>query len=952
VGGGGAKRKEKNCVERRNGIGEKIKVFFTNARSIVGKMSELKATISVHKPDILAITETWTNDSIGDDFLKINGYEIIERNDRKDTGGGRGGGILIYVRTDIGAWREEPETSFNQCAMVKLKCKYGEVKLAVVYRSPNSIRTNDDALCEWIRSMRGNSIIIGDFNFPDIDWQNGSAGTRGRSFFETINDKFMHQHVEAKTHDRGNILDLIISSSEELVNEVGCEGKLGTSDHEIISFCIRNETNKREEPKTYRDFSRANVGEMRGTMQRNWHEIMAEMSVNQMWEEITNTVNRAIEDHVPLRKRKNHVAPKWFNNDIRKCIEQKKRAWNQWKKLGRVGDRDEYKKLEKETKKKVKNSKKNYEKKVAKMAKSDPKVYYSYINSAKKMRSKIGPLKNGNEVISEPAEQVKVLNEFFASVFTTSQNATPKKEKITDKELNNVFFTEEKVGKIIDGLKKDAAPGPDGIPAKILKDEIVVPLTILFRKSMAEGQIPDAWRDANVTPIFKKGSKAAPGNYRPVNLTSGSGKAMERGVKDEMETFIEKNNLMTNTQHGFRKGKSPQTNLIEFLNETTKWLDENHDFDIIYLDFAKAFDKVCHKRLIVKLETIGITGNLLNWVKDWLSNRRQRVVIDGECAEWIAVVSSVLQGSVLGGLLFNVFIDDIDDAVKFALLKKFADDTKLAMKIKNEEDAIKLQDDLNRIAKWAEEWKMQFNADKCKVMHVGNSNKRFEYRMNNVTIEAVNEERDLGVTFESTLKPARQCEKAAQTAMFALGQISRSFHFRSKAYLVPLYKTFVRPKMEFAVAAWSPWMEKDIAPMEHVQEELMKMISDVRGATHKEKLQDAGLTTLQDRRERGDMIEVFKVLNGIEKVDKNLWFKIQREEARPTRMNTQIQEGQVVRREDVLVMENVRLEVRRNFFTVRVIRNWNSLPDSVWKQNSVNAFKNAFDGWKRKQTNQ
>ena len=214
---------------------------------------------------------------------------------------------------------------------------------------------------------------------------------------------------------------------------------------------------------------------------------------------------------------------------------------------------------------------------------------------------------------------------------------------------------------------------------------------------------------------------------------------------------------------------------------------------------------------------------------------------------------SVIQGSVLGGVLFNVFIDDIDDAVLRAIVLKFADDTKLAMKIKNEEDAKALQD---RISEWAERWEMRFNVDKCKVLHAGTNNPRFVYEMNGKVIEEVAIEKDLGVWMDETLKPAKQCLKAAQSAHFALGQISRSFHYRSKSTLVPLYKCFIRPKMEFAVAAWSPWYEKDTEALEKVQEKLIGMISDIKGNTYQEKLRDAGLTTLKQRRERGDLIEV------------------------------------------------------------------------------------------------
>ena len=231
-------------------------------------------------------------------------------------------------------------------------------------------------------------------------------------------------------------------------------------------------------------------------------------------------------------------------------------------------------------------------------------------------------------------------------------------------------------------------------------------------------------------------------------------------------------------------------------------------------------------------------------------------------------LSSVVQGSVLGGKLFTVFVDDIVRKMIEALVKLFADDTKVGQIVESEEDARRMQRQIDELVRWAEEWGMTFNVKKCKIMHAGKKNKAFKYKMDGEEIMSVTEEKDLGVWVEATHKPTKQCAAAAKAAHFALGQIQRSFHFRKKENVVPLWKTFVRPKLEFAVAAWSPWQEGDIKMIEKVQERMIRMLSDVKGKTYEEKVADAGLTTLRERRVRGDAIETSKTMNGFNRVDK------------------------------------------------------------------------------------
>ncbi len=374
------------------------------------------------------------------------------------------------------------------------------------------------------------------------------------------------------------------------------------------------------------------------------------------------------------------------------------------------------------------------------------------------------------------------------------------------------------------------------------------------------------------------------------------------------------------------------TNLLETLEFWTDALDSGYGVDIIYLDYSKAFDTVPIRRLLKKLHGYGIRGKVWTWIEQFLSNRWMRVGVRGEFSEWTRVTSGVPQGSVLGPILFLLFINDIPEGIH-SLIKLFADDTKVLKKIISENDRDLLQNDLFQLCDWSEKWLLGFNTGKCKCMHSGKQENVRDYFMRkngeNVNLKVVKEEKDLGVYVTDDLKWSRQCAAAANKAMYVLRNVKSTFNTLDIESFHIVYRTYIRGHLEYSVQAWSPFLRKDIKVLEDVQRRATKLVGCVRNLPYDERLKRLGLMSLEERRVRGDLIETYKIITGKENIKSETFFEIDQDGRRGHKWK--------------LKKPRVKSRIRQNFYSQRVINTWNRLPGNVVECDTVPTLKKRLD---------
>ena len=566
------------------------------------------------------------------------------------------------------------------------------------------------------------------------------------------------------------------------------------------------------------------------------------LDVDSAWSKLKQILSEGCSRYIPKVKLKPHNPPKWFNSSIRhhlNCIHSLRRRFRN---SPSPSLSDKLHQQEQQLQNLMTQTRIQYEENLFADYKNNCKAIHHYLNQIKKSSGIPQQVYLNDRSAITPLVQANLFNEYFHSVYGTSSTSSflPNSPPTTEC-LSDITISEEDVFQILSSLDPSKAMGIDHIGPRILKSCAVSlsgPLSLLFQRCIDLACIPDEWKIHVITPLLKKGDSADVSNYRPISLLCSVSKVLERLIFNHVSDYIYP--YLSTYQFGFIPDRSCLQQLLSTFSIILQNYSSHKQTDIVYLDFCKAFDSIPHTELLYKINQLGISGNVLEWFQSYLSCRRQSVLIDGIHSSMLPVTSGVPQGSILGPLLFVIFINDLPNSIHSSTPLLFADDTKCIMTICSPNDSVLLQNDLNLLADWSSQWKLSFNTTKCKLLRILPSNHSIsssDYTINNHNIDFTTSHRDLGVMISNDTQWDTHynliISKAHKTLHFIRRSVSNSHSSHTK---LNLYTSLVRPILMYCSQVWRPHKLKDTKCFESVQRRATKYILHDYHSAYKERL--------------------------------------------------------------------------------------------------------------------
>jgi len=845
---------------------------------------------------VLGLNETRLSDSIPDSSVDINGYTLY-RTDRDR----QGGGVGVYVKQTIASQRRcELEQEDLEVCCVEIKPeKARKTLLTCVYRPPtsgpdwrNSAESLVHKLNQTAEKENADVAIMGDFNSDLL------TSTQAMSSVEFLMGLYQLVPVIREptriTEKTESCIDNIFVSNPDRYKS-SASVAWGPSDHNLILTCAKAGSEAgaahRCEYRSYKLYTQQSF--IDSLKSARWDAVFDCTDVSEAWNAFKDIFLNVADEHAPLRTktaRENNRPAPWMTDTVKNMMGRRDAARRKAIRTKDVQDWDTYRSLRNQTTSIIRKEKKSHFATAVSEAKGDQSLMWKIINSftgkSKSTKRVQKLLRADNTSMSDPGEMAQEFNGYFTSCASRLTDGMPDSEEdplrhIPDSTTKFSFdcVEETEVLNELQKLKTKKATGLDKIPAKLLKDSAPVvakPLAHIFNLSLASGEVPSDWKEAQITPVHKSGSCADVGNYRPVSVLSVTSKVMEKLVCNQVTRYLTRCKLLKTHQSGFRRHHSTATAVQKVVEDITSGYNCSKVTVALFLDLRKAFDSVNHEIMLSKLKKFGFDSDAMKWFTSYLSERLQCTCLQGQYSSKTRVSCGVPQGSVLGPLLFCLYVNDLPNVIQKCSIHMYADDTVLyysAVSVKVCEETVSM--DMKRVVKWLSENRLLLHPDKTKSMLFGLPQK-LKHAGTTVNItdgvnvyEQVDSFTYLGITLDPALRWAAHVQKITKKLLSGLGAMGRARAFVTDEVLKTMYQTLLLAHLEYCATAWLPSLAQGNKTL---MLQLDRLVNRAARLITGHKLRDhvtvdnlraeAGIDSVRKRTEITTLVTVFKTIRG------------------------------------------------------------------------------------------
>ena len=729
---------------------------------------------------------------------------------------------------------------------------------------------------------------------------------------------------------KSNLIDLIFTNLSHLVHNINIIDPILNSDHNAIELNINiNPPTVNAKNFFYTDFKNGNYDELNNYLLNiNWNQIFLNRNIDEMYKNFIQIITHGISLYIPIKII--NQKKKFLPLHIRNLLKYKRKLW---KKIYYPAVHHKYQIITKKLNHQILKYRKNCENRLI----NSNIDLYKYVKRNLKSNTAINQILVNNNYITNRNEIANCFLNYFYNVFNFAPpvNINNNQEicPINQNSSDLIFTPDSAVYDAICKMSPSINYSPDSLNNFIIKKYSIAltrPISMLLRQSFLVSKVPELWKTAYIVPILKSSNTYDISNFRPISLTSPIAKIAENFIKCKLESYIYANNILPKFQHGFHPRRSVQTCLTEQLDDWTNCLDNKQNCDIALFDLQKAFDYVHHKNLLFKLYSIGIPHDIVKWIEFFLTNRKFAINISGKNSTYSKPYNrGVPQGSILGPILFNLYIYDIkflpiNDKIK---IKGYADDTKayIIYDTLNAKTAqIELQDFINKFVDWCKINGLSVSKTKTKLFYIGNNNPKHFYKIDDEVIPKANDiVRDLGLFITPNLKWDEHIKIITKKAFKKWFMLYKFFKTNNEQIMIKLYVTYIRPILEFNCMLFNNQSIKLNNLLETIQKRITRMIfrrcfvtdpiSEI--PNYETRLNKLCLHTLAFRRNILELSYFYSIHNGKLDISKTNWPCLKDSTTRGHRSK--------------YLRPHVRTNIRSKFFTVRTPKVFNALPDNI-----------------------